>query len=82
MSAEQRESLEAILRQSAFPADSDVNELRRVRTPNCWGPHHSCARTYASAATPLRPASEVLMTFETYRWPVRRGRAGNDPPRR
>ena len=29
MSAEQRESLEAILRQSAFPADSNVNELRR-----------------------------------------------------
>ena len=30
MSAEQRENLEAILRQSAFPADSDVNELRRL----------------------------------------------------
>jgi len=29
VSAEQRESLEAILRQSAFPADSNVNELRR-----------------------------------------------------
>jgi epsilon-lactone hydrolase len=29
MSAEQRENLEAILRQSAFPADADVNELRR-----------------------------------------------------
>ncbi len=26
MSAEQRENREAILRQSAFPADSDVNE--------------------------------------------------------
>ena len=29
MSTEQRENLEAILRQSAFPADSDVNEQRR-----------------------------------------------------
>ena len=29
MSAEQRETLDAILRQSAFPADSDVNEQRR-----------------------------------------------------
>ena len=29
MSAKQRENLEAILRQSAFPADSDVNEQRR-----------------------------------------------------
>ncbi|HEY3607178.1 MAG TPA: alpha/beta hydrolase [Pseudonocardiaceae bacterium] len=29
MSAEQRENLDAILRQSAFPADSDVDELRR-----------------------------------------------------
>jgi acetyl esterase/lipase len=30
MSAEQRETLDAILRQSAFPADSDVNEQRRL----------------------------------------------------
>jgi len=30
MSAEQRENLDAILRQSAFPADSDVSELRRL----------------------------------------------------
>ncbi len=30
MSAQQRENLEAILRQSAFPADSDVNEQRRL----------------------------------------------------
>ena len=30
MSAEQRETLDAILRQSAFPPDSDVNELRRL----------------------------------------------------
>jgi epsilon-lactone hydrolase len=29
VSTEQRENLEAILRQSAFPADSDVNEQRR-----------------------------------------------------
>ncbi|MFY9775915.1 MAG: alpha/beta hydrolase [Trebonia sp.] len=29
MSTEQRQNLEAILRQSAFPADSDVNEQRR-----------------------------------------------------
>src|SRR5690242_1654575 len=30
VSAEQRENLDAILRQSAFPADSDVSELRRL----------------------------------------------------
>ena len=30
MSTEQRETLDAILRQSAFPADSDVNEQRRA----------------------------------------------------
>ena len=30
MSTEQRENLEAILRQSAFPADADVGELRRL----------------------------------------------------
>ena len=30
MSAEQRENLDAILRQSAFPAGSDVGELRRL----------------------------------------------------
>ncbi len=30
MSTEQRENLDAILRQSAFPADSDVSELRRL----------------------------------------------------
>ena len=30
MSAEQRENLDAILRQSAFPADSDVGEQRRL----------------------------------------------------
>ncbi|HEX5302432.1 MAG TPA: alpha/beta hydrolase [Streptosporangiaceae bacterium] len=30
MSAEQRQTLDAILRQSAFPADSDVNEQRRL----------------------------------------------------
>ncbi len=30
MTTEQRENLEAILRQSAFPTDGDVNELRRL----------------------------------------------------
>jgi hypothetical protein len=30
VSAEQRENLDAILRQSSFPADSDVNEQRRA----------------------------------------------------
>src|SRR6266478_8081812 len=30
MSSEQRETLDAILRQSAFPAGSDVNEQRRL----------------------------------------------------
>jgi len=30
VSTEQRENLDAILRQSAFPAGSDVNEQRRL----------------------------------------------------
>ena len=30
MSTEQRENLEAVLRQSAFPVGSDVNEQRRL----------------------------------------------------
>ena len=30
MTSEQRETLDAILRQSAFPADSDVEEQRRL----------------------------------------------------
>ena len=30
MSIEQRETLDAILRQSAFPVDSDVDEQRRL----------------------------------------------------
>src|SRR3954462_11413054 len=30
VSTEQRENLDAVLRQSAFPADSDVGELRRL----------------------------------------------------
>ena len=33
MSTEQRENLDAILRQSAFPFDSDVNEQRRQLRP-------------------------------------------------
>ena len=38
MSAEQRENLEAILRQSAFPADADVNELRPATAAIGHGP--------------------------------------------
>ena len=30
MSAEQRQALEAVLRQNSFPADSDINEQRRL----------------------------------------------------
>ena len=30
MSAEQRENLEAVLRQSAFPVDIDIKEQRRL----------------------------------------------------
>ena len=46
MSAEQRETLDAILRQSALPFDSDVSELRRL------------TREYASAQ-PLPPGVTV-----------------------
>ena len=46
MSTEQRENLDAILRQSAFPFDSDVSELRRL------------TREYASAQ-PLPPGVTV-----------------------
>ena len=46
MSTEQRENLDAILRQSALPFDSDVSELRRL------------TREYASAQ-PLPPGVNV-----------------------
>ena len=36
MSTEQRENFDAILRQSAFPADIDVSELRRLLRELTW----------------------------------------------
>ena len=40
-------------------ASAALPRLCRVRTPNCWSPHHSCARTWANVSLhTLRPGSE------------------------
>jgi deazaflavin-dependent oxidoreductase (nitroreductase family) len=43
---------------------AELPRLCRVRTPNRWSPHHSCARTSADVAHNQRPGSEVRVTFE------------------
>ncbi len=54
MSAEQRENLEAILRQSAFPAGADVGEQRRLLKE----------LTLAGATMDTKRAVDVLMSRE------------------
>ena len=65
MSIQQRENLDAILRHSAFPAVSDVNEQRR-----------QLRELLSAQPLPARlsRAGEVLVTFEEYirhiDWPL------------
>ena len=68
MSAEQRENLEAILRQSAFPAGADVGEQRRLLKE----------LTLAGATMDTKRAVDVLMSRELLRSRAGDYTAGHD----
>jgi epsilon-lactone hydrolase len=61
MSAEQRENLDAILRQSAFPADSDVSELRRLLAELTSAQPLPAGVTATPAALGGVPAAEITV---------------------
>jgi monoterpene epsilon-lactone hydrolase len=61
MSVEQRETLEAILRQSAFPADSDVSEQRRLLRELTSAQPLPADVTVTSAALGGVPTAEVTV---------------------
>ena len=61
MSAEQRENLEAILRQSAFPADADVSELRRLLRELTSAQPLPAGVTVTSAALGGIPTAEITV---------------------
>jgi monoterpene epsilon-lactone hydrolase len=59
VSAEQRENLDAILRQSAFPVDSDVNELRRRLAEQASAQPLPAGVTVTAAALGGVPTAEI-----------------------
>ena len=61
MSTEQRENLDAILRQSAFPADSDVGELRRLLPELTSAQPLPAGVTVTAAALGGVPAAQVTI---------------------
>jgi epsilon-lactone hydrolase len=61
VSTEQRENLDAILRQSAFPADSDVNEQRRLLRELLSAQPLPSDVTVAAAALGGVPTAEVTV---------------------
>ncbi len=61
MSAEQRENLDAILRQSAFPADSDVSELRRRLRELTSAQPLPAGVTVTAAALGTVPTAEITV---------------------
>jgi len=61
VSAEQRENLEAILRQSAFPADMDVSELRRLLRELTSAQPLPAGVTVTAAALGGVPAAEITV---------------------
>ncbi|MDX6421482.1 MAG: epsilon-lactone hydrolase [Trebonia sp.] len=61
MSTEQREALDAILRQSAFPAGSDVNEQRRLLRELLAAQPLPAGVTVTAAALGGVPAAEVTV---------------------
>ena len=61
MSAEQRENLDAILRQSAFPADIDVSELRRLLREATSAQPLPAGVTVTAAALGGVPAAEITI---------------------
>ena len=61
MSNEQKENLDAILRQSAFPADSDVRELRRLLAELTSAQPLPAGVTVTPAALGGIPAAEITL---------------------
>ncbi|MDX6343546.1 MAG: epsilon-lactone hydrolase, partial [Trebonia sp.] len=61
MSTEQREALDAILRQSAFPAGSDVSEQRRLLRELLAAQPLPAGVTVTAAALGGVPAAEVTV---------------------
>ena len=61
MSTEQRENLDAILRQSAFPADSDVGELRRLLRELTSAQPLPAGVTVTAAALGGVPAAQITI---------------------
>ena len=61
MSAEQRGNLEAILRQSAFPADMDVSELRRLLRELTSAQPLPAGVTVTAAALSGVPTAEITV---------------------
>jgi monoterpene epsilon-lactone hydrolase len=61
VSTEQRETLEAVLRQSAFPVDSDVNEQRRLLRDLTSGQPLPADVTVTAAALGGVPTAEITI---------------------
>jgi epsilon-lactone hydrolase len=61
VSTEQRENLDAILRQSAFPADADVSELRRLLAELTSAQPVPVGVTVTAAALGGVPAAEITI---------------------
>jgi monoterpene epsilon-lactone hydrolase len=61
VSTEQRENLDAILRQSAFPFDSDVNELRRLTREYASAQPLPVGVTVTTAALGDVPTAEITI---------------------
>jgi epsilon-lactone hydrolase len=61
VSAEQREDLDAILRQSAFPADSHVSELRRRLAEQASAQPLPADVTVTAAALGGVPTAEITI---------------------
>jgi hypothetical protein len=61
VSTEQRENLEAILRQSAFPADIDVSEQRRLLRELTSAQPLPAEVTVTAAALGGVPVAEIIV---------------------
>src|SRR5258708_14115855 len=61
VSTEQRENLDAILRQSAFPFDSDVSELRRLTREYASAQPLPAGVTVTAAALGGVPTAEITI---------------------
>ena len=68
VSTEQRENLEAILRQSAFPADLDVNEQRRLLREFASAQPLPADVTVTAAALGGVPTEPAIRSASTPNW--------------